>query len=164
MDPGLIYLSSQVGEILTQKGLTIATAESCTGGLISHLITEISGSSNYFIGGLVAYSNQIKETVLGVQSNTLAQFGAVSSQTVQEMARGVRVKFNADIGLSTTGIAGPTGGTPIKPVGLVWIGFSTVEKTWALNYQFTDGRHQVIKKAARKALRLLLDYLMDGTI
>ncbi len=164
MDPGLIYLSSQVGEMLTQKGLTIAIAESCTGGLISHLITEISGSSNYFIGSVVAYSNQIKESILGVQPNTLAQFGAVSSQTAQEMAKGVREKFNADIGLSTTGIAGPTGGTPTKPVGLVWIGFSTAEKTWALDSRFTDGRHQVIKKAARKALRLLLDYLMDGTI
>ena len=164
MDPGLIYLSSQVGEMLTQKGLTIATAESCTGGLISHLITEISGSSHYFIGGVVAYSNQIKESLLGVQSNTLTQFGAVSSQTVQEMASGVREKFNAGIGLATTGIAGPTGGTPTKPVGLVWIGISTIDKTWALDSQFTDGRHQVIKKAARKALRLLLNYLLDMTI
>jgi len=162
MDPGLLQLSIQIGELLTQKGLTVSTAESCTGGLVAHLLTEVAGSSNYFIGGVVAYSNQIKQSVLGVQSCTLEQFGAVSQQTALEMAAGIREKFNTHIGLSTTGISGPSGGTPTKPVGLVWIGFSTPEKTWALESHFSDGRHQVNKKATRKVLHLLLDYLENN--
>jgi PncC family amidohydrolase len=162
MDPILSELSTKINERIIPKKLTIATAESCTGGLIAHVLTLIPGASNYFIGGVIAYSNQVKQDILGVQASTLAQFGAVSEQTAIEMAAGVRERFNTDIGMSTTGIAGPSGGTPSKPVGLVWIGFSTPEKTWAVESHFSDDRHQINKKSARKALQLLLDYLEDG--
>lgn len=164
MDPTLINLSITISESIMQKGLTIATAESCTGGLIAHILTEVAGASNYFIGGVVAYSNQVKQDILGVQTSTLDQYGAVSEQTAMEMAAGVRQKFNTDIGLSTTGVAGPSGGTPTKPVGLVWIGFSTPERTWSIYSHFSDGRHEINKKSARKALRLLLDYLENDQV
>ena len=103
---------------------TIATAESCTGGLIGDRLTNVSGSSSYFKGGIVAYSNAVKEEAVGVSKATLESVGAVSEETALEMARGVREKLNADIGISTTGIAGPTGGTEEKPVGLVFVGLS----------------------------------------
>lgn len=109
-------------QILKEKGLTVAFAESCTGGLVSKRLTETSGASGVFGCGVVSYSNKIKESVLGVRAETLAQFGAVSPQTAREMAEGVRRVSGADIGISITGIAGPEGGTPEKPVGLVYIG------------------------------------------
>jgi nicotinamide-nucleotide amidase len=117
MEQALLSLSSEVGSALVDHGFTISVAESCTGGLLSHTLTGISGSSAYFMGGVVAYSNQIKEQVLGVKTGTLIEHGAVSEQTACEMAEGIRNQFNTDIGLSTTGIAGPTGGTAEKPVG-----------------------------------------------
>lgn len=112
-------------EALTQKKLRIATAESCTGGMISTAITSVSGASGVFDCGVCSYANFIKSKVVGVKEETLAAYGAVSEKTAMEMARGVRILSGADIGISTTGIAGPLGGTPYKPVGLVYIGVST---------------------------------------
>ena len=116
-----------VGDLLRRRGWSLATAESCTGGLIGDKITNVPGSSDYYLGGVIAYSNQIKLEQLGVQSATLEQFGAVSQETVIEMARGVRLRFRSDVGLSVSGVAGPGGGSPEKPVGLTWIGLSTSE-------------------------------------
>ena len=117
---------------LAQKGLTVATAESCTGGLISERITRVSGASAVFGCGICSYANEIKEKVLGVHSETLAVLGAVSAETAIQMAEGVRKLSGADIGISTTGIAGPTGGTAEKPVGLVFMGVCTAKKTYAV--------------------------------
>lgn len=158
MDPKLIELAYQVNQIFTAEPLKIATAESCTGGLLSHILTSTSGSSIYFKGGVVAYSNEIKERVLGVQEHTLLLYGAVSAQCAQEMAEGIRSKFEVDIGLSTTGIAGPTGGTPEKPVGLVWIGISTAEETKTFQYNFPGTREEVKKGTAAEVLAYLIKH------
>ena len=163
MENALLSLSSQVGEILTERELTIAAAESCTGGLLSHILTGVSGSSAYFIGGVVAYSNQIKESILGVSNETLEKFGAVSAQTAQEMAQGISQKFNTTIGLSTTGIAGPTGGTPEKPVGLVWIGLHFNDKTFAHECHFEGDRESVKMKTVKALLSTLLDLLTQNS-
>lgn len=155
MEQNLLSLSSEVGSALLDHGYTISTAESCTGGLLSHTLTRISGSSAYFIGGVVAYSNQIKEQVLGVGIGTLIDHGAVSEQTACEMAEGIRNQFNTDIGLSTTGIAGPTGGTVDKPVGLVWIGISTPDGTQAFKCYFEGGRLEVMHSTVMEILTRL---------
>jgi len=159
MDQDLINLSSAIGEQLQTHGLSIATAESCTGGLLSHVLTAVSGSSNYFMGGIVAYSNPIKEKFLGVLPETLLMVGAVSSQTAQEMADGIRHKFRTDFGLSTTGIAGPTGGTPDKPVGLVWIGISTPLGTTTHECHFNGNREEVQYNTVHEILSRFLTYL-----
>jgi len=156
MGQDLYQLSSQIGEVLTRNSFSIATAESCTGGLLAHILTSVSGSSNYYVGGIVAYSNRIKEKFLGVRPETLEQHGAVSSQTAQEMAIGIREKFKTDIGLSTTGIAGPTGGTPAKQVGLVWIGLSFKGKTTTIKCQFDGEREQVKTRSVQNILQALL--------
>ena len=114
-------LEEAVGRLLAERGLTVAVAESCTGGLIAHRLTNVPGSSAYFLGGVVAYANEVKERVLGVRPETLRRYGAVSRETALEMARRVRRLLGADIALSATGIAGPAGGTPEKPVGLVYV-------------------------------------------
>jgi len=159
MHPRLISLSSTLHNTLIEKSLTIATAESCTAGLLSHVITAVSGSSEYFMGGVVAYSDQVKAIELNVQLKTLLQYGAVSKQSAYEMALGIRKKFKTDIGLSTTGIAGPTGGTPMKPVGLVWIGISTQKKTQAIECHFKGGREKVKTSAVEELLSRLLEHL-----
>ncbi|MFU8825948.1 MAG: CinA family protein [Brevefilum sp.] len=159
MEPTLLTLSKSLGQVLNQHGLTISTAESCTGGLLSHAITAVSGSSAYFIGGVVAYSNAIKAEVLAVQSSTLEAFGAVSQQTACEMAEGIRIKFSTDVGLSTTGIAGPTGGTAEKPVGLVWMGISTAETTRAFACHFLGERLEIMHQTVIEVLSRTLDLL-----
>jgi PncC family amidohydrolase len=155
----LLQLSSQVGQILTDKGDTISTAESCTGGILAHVLTAVSGASGYYIGGVVAYSNAIKEIALGVNPETLIQHGAVSAQTAQEMADGIRHRFMTTLGLSTTGIAGPTGGTPEKPVGLVFLGLSTPSSTTVFKCQFSGERGQIQNDSVRKILQELLQFL-----
>jgi PncC family amidohydrolase len=155
----LLSLSSEIGKLLTDESLTIASAESCTGGLIGHILTGVSGSSQYYLGGVIAYSNRIKEEILGVQSQTLVQHGAVSKETACEMAKGIRKIFEADIGVATTGIAGPTGGTPTKPVGLVWIGISTKPNTQAFEYHFKGSRNDVKTSTVKAILTRLLDQL-----
>jgi PncC family amidohydrolase len=152
-------LEVRVGEILSQRGLRLAVAESCTGGLISHLVTNVAGSSVYFVGGVIAYANEAKVHLLGVHQETLEKFGAVSSETVIEMARGVRNNLSADIGISVSGIAGPGGGTPEKPVGTVWIGLSTPKEELARHFHWTGNRLDVKEQSARAALMLLLEYL-----
>lgn len=133
---GEVSLEEALGQLLKARELTIATAESCTGGLLAHKITSIPGSSAYFMGSVVAYHNLIKTEQLGVSPDTLAQHGAVSEATVREMAEGIRLKLKTDIGVATSGIAGPDGGTPEKPVGTIWIAYSDKDKTITklLNY------------------------------
>ncbi|WP_448520297.1 competence/damage-inducible protein A [Rhodoflexus sp.] len=128
-------IETTVAKLLLQQGKTIATAESCTGGYIAHQFTQHAGSSRYFVGGIVAYSNEVKVSQLGVLPETLATHGAVSEATVRQMAENVRIRYGASIGIATTGIAGPDGGTPEKPVGTVWIGYA-------------DGAQVIAKKLA----------------
>ena len=134
-------------------------AESCTGGYLSHLITLVSGSSAYFKGGVISYDNSIKIGQLKVQAGTLKNFGAVSVECAREMAAGVLKEFNTDFALATTGIAGPTGETPGKPVGTVCIAFANKEKVFAERFQFTGSRLEVIEQAANKALQILKEQL-----
>jgi nicotinamide-nucleotide amidase len=148
-------LEHVVGRLLTERKLTLAVAESCTGGLIADRITDVAGSSNYFERGLITYSNASKIAELGVPAELIQQHGAVSREVAEAMASGVRVNSAVDIGLSTTGIAGPTGGSPEKPVGLVWIGYSDAHETFALKFNFGDERRRVKERAAQAALELL---------
>jgi len=149
----------ELGEILTARGLTLAAAESCTGGLVSHRITNVPGSSVYFLGGVISYANAAKVGLVGVDPVTLERFGAVSRQTVIEMARGVRKTLKADIGIAISGIAGPGGGTAEKPVGLTWIGLSagTVDET--REHRWPGDRLAVKEQSAQAALELILEYL-----
>ncbi len=152
-------VEAEIGRWLKQKGLKLATAESCTGGLIGHRITNIPGSSEYFLGGVVSYAYEAKVKLLGVRWETLQKFGAVSRETVIEMATGVREVMAADIGIAVSGIAGPGGGMPTKPVGYTWIGLSAAGVEFARSYYFSGERTQIKEQAAEQALRLLLDYL-----
>lgn len=152
-----------VGKLLLKRGLQLATAESCTGGLISHLITNVAGSSAYFLGGVVSYANEAKERLLGVNPGTLEMHGAVSAETAREMARGIRLALAADIGISVTGIAGPTGGTPEKPVGSVWIGLSTPDEEYARHYLWSGTRLAIKKQSAQAALNLLVEHLQKAS-
>jgi len=141
-------------------GLTLAVGESCTGGLVCHKITNISGSSKYFRGGVIAYNNDIKEQVLAVSEETLKKFGAVSKETAIAMARGGKKKLGCDIGLSVTGIAGPAGGTKLKPVGTVFIAISNKKNEKSRRFLF-KGKRQAIKLAAsNKALMMLKEFLL----
>lgn len=149
-------LEKQFGKIFREKGVTIATAESCTGGYIAHLITSVPGSSDYFKGSVVSYANEVKINVLGVNSNDLDREGAVSETVVLQMAEGVKKLLGTDYAVSTSGIAGPDGGTPEKPVGTVWIGVATPVKTFAREFVFSFTRERNIAKAAAKALELVL--------
>ncbi len=146
-------------EYMHSKGLTISTAESCTGGLVSDRITNVSGSSEYFPGGIVAYSYEAKANLLGVSWDTLNAHGAVSEETVLEMARGVRKVFNASIGISVSGIAGPTGGMPEKPVGLTWFGLSTERGEWARHFVWDGDRVANKHHSSEAALQFVIDYL-----
>jgi len=149
----------KIANLLKQKHLTVATAESCTGGLISYSLTNISGSSDYFDRGIVSYSNNAKMELLGVFEEILEKYGAVSEQVAIVMAEGVRTKSNVDIGISTTGIAGPTGGTKEKPIGLVYIAVSTTKNVVAKKFQFTGDRLQNKENTCNAALQMLLDTL-----
>jgi nicotinamide-nucleotide amidase len=158
-------LEIQTGELLIQKGLKLVLAESCTGGLISHRITNVAGSSEYFLGSMVSYSYEAKEEWLGVRHSTLSIYGAVSREMVLEMAHGARDSlkkhFPIDnvIGLSVSGIAGPGGGIPGKPVGMVWIGLSAEGKEDAWQFQWKGNREENKGQSAQKALEILLEYL-----
>jgi nicotinamide-nucleotide amidase len=154
-------LEEVVGEILTKKKMTLALAESCTGGLIGDRITNVSGSSNYFLGGVVAYSNPAKQKLLGIRKATLEKYGAVSGQTAAEMARGVRKTFGSGLGLAVTGIAGPTGGTALKPVGLVFMAVDGSRGILVTHRIFLGQRRQIKEAAAQAALNLLRLYLLN---
>lgn len=152
-------LQAQVGVALSKHGWTLALGESCTGGLVAHLVTEVAGSSGYFIGGVVAYSNPIKEAMLRVSTETLERFGAVSEQTAREMARGARTSLGADVGLSITGIAGPGGGSDDKPTGLTFVAVATPAWETAERHVWNGDRHQNKLDSAEAALALLLKAL-----
>ncbi len=154
-------LEALVGEQLLQVKLTLGVAESCTGGLIAHRITKIPGSSRYFLGGAVAYANELKEKLLGVHSTTLERCGAVSRETAEAMAIGIRQRCGAGIGLSVTGIAGPDGGTEEKPVGTVFIGISSREGAQVEKFSFSGNRHRIQSSAAQAGLNMLRLYLGD---
>jgi nicotinamide-nucleotide amidase len=152
---GVDPLETVLGKMLRDRKLTLAIAESCTGGYLSHLITSVPGSSDYLLGSIVSYSNSIKINNLGVSRGTLEQHGAVSEQTVKEMANLVRLKFNAHIGVATSGVAGPGGGTPEKPVGTVWIAFADAHTTVTRKLQLSNDRHVNIRLASIAALNLV---------
>lgn len=156
-------LSVTVGERLRAAHLTIVTAESCTAGLIAARLTDIAGSSDYVLGGVVAYSNAVKQQMLGVPEDMLAAHGAVSGTVAEQMARGARDLLHADIALSVTGIAGPGGGTPEKPVGLTFIGLSTVAGAWVRRYVWSGDRIANREQSVDAALQFVLDYL-DGEL
>jgi len=148
-------LQAAIGKLLVEKKLTLSVAESCTGGYLSHLITSVPGSSAYFLGSMVPYDYQIKMRQLGVRPEVLEQYGAVSEPTIIEMANIVRAKFNTDIGVATSGIAGPGGATPEKPVGLVWIAYSDKHQTVTRKLQLSTDRLLNIKAASIAVLNLI---------
>ncbi|MBK8502670.1 MAG: competence/damage-inducible protein A [Saprospiraceae bacterium] len=152
-------LESHVGQLLMKKGLTLGTAESCTGGYIAHLITSIPGASQYFRGSIVAYDNGIKQEVLHVNQVTLETHGAVSEGTVQEMVNGALKTLKCDVAVAVSGISGPTGGTEDKPVGTVWIAVGDKGDTWTTKFLFTKDRVLNIKYTAVYALDMLRKFL-----
>jgi PncC family amidohydrolase len=152
-------LAQQIGDGLRARGLTLAVAESCTGGLLGDMITDIPGSSDYFLGGVLSYSNQVKHELLGVRAETLETVGAVSAQCAAEMAQGVRRLLGSDVALSITGIAGPTGGSEAKPTGLTYVHLSTPGFERGARHVWPADRRANKVDSALAALRLLLDYL-----
>ena len=153
-------LEIEAGRLLQQRGLKLGLAESCTGGLVGHRITNVPGSSEYFMGGMVSYSYEAKVSVLGVKWDTLNTFGAVSRHTVLEMAHGVKKLLDVDIAVSISGIAGPGGGTLDKPVGTAWVGLVTNDGEWTREFHFNGDREQNKAASADAALQMLLDYLL----
>jgi PncC family amidohydrolase len=159
-----VALAETIGTILLNKQLTIAVAESATGGLIGYILTETPGSSQYFLGGIVAYANKVKQSLLGISTEVIERFGAISEETVAELANNIRRLLDADIGLATSGIAGPTGATPKKPVGLVIIAISIPRRHPIISqYKFKGNRSENKIHFATAALKLLLDTLHEKT-
>ncbi len=157
----LTNLAEQLGQCLTAKGLKLASAESCTGGWLAKIITDIPGSSAWFTGSVVSYSNEAKQSLLGVEKNTLNEFGAVSGETVLEMSDGLFSHTDADVVISISGIAGPDGGSEDKPVGLVWLSWGKRDKTIFANpFNFNGDREAVRKQSIKQALNSLLDLLV----
>jgi len=153
----------QLGEALRARGLKLATAESCTGGLIADRITDVPGSSDYFLGGIVAYAYEAKVALLDVSRDTLRAVGAVSREVVLEMARGARKALSADLAVSVSGIAGPGGGLPDKPVGTTWLGLATPDGEWACQFVWDRDRRGNKELSAEATLQFVLDYL-DGKL
>jgi PncC family amidohydrolase len=154
-------LEVRLGQLFEGSELWLAVTESSTGGLLGHLITNVPGSSTYFKGGVIAYANEVKADMLGVSSQTLDTFGAVSKETVIEMARGVRRVLNSDIGVAISGIAGPDGGTDEKPVGTTVIGMSALEKEASKMFVFKGERMDIKVQAAQEAMQLVVDFLEE---
>jgi PncC family amidohydrolase len=161
----IILLEEQIGPLLREKGLKLVAAESCTGGLVGHRVTNIPGSSDYYLGSVTAYAYEAKELILDVPHETLIRYGAVSRPTVLAMAYGVRralagaFPLEQTVGISISGIAGPGGGLPEKPVGTVWFGLSAPDGNWAWRYLFAGDRLEVKTQSAQTALQIVLDYL-----
>jgi PncC family amidohydrolase len=155
-----VAVEEKVGALLRSRGLTLVTAESCTGGLLGHRITNVSGSTDYYLGGIIAYSDDLKETLLDVAPETLQAHGAVSEETALAMARGARIRLGASLAVSITGIAGPTGGTAEKPVGLVYVGLSAAggEEDWR-RYVFDGDRLSNKERSVDVALELVRQHL-----
>lgn len=156
-----IPLEQAILNTMRERGLTLSTAESCTGGYIAHLITQHAGCSAVYLGGAVAYAYELKESILGVKESTLSTYGAVSEQTVSEMAEGAIKHFKTDYAIAVSGIAGPDGGTADKPVGTVWIAISSKNKTVAKVFNFSNKRIQNIERSATSALTMLLNLLKE---
>jgi len=154
-------LEEEIGDLLRQKGLTLGAVESATGGLISHRITNVPGSSDYYKGSAIAYSNEVKSGVAGVSEDTLIQYGAVSPQVAEEMAEGGKMLLGVDICIADTGIAGPGGATAGKEVGLFYLGLSHGEMTYSRKHQFRGNREQNKQSAAEEALSWLKEYLTE---
>ena len=152
---GADSLEGVIGKLLNKNNLTLVTAESCTGGYLAHMITSVPGSSRYFKGSVIAYSNEVKIAQLGVSTEDLKQQGAVSEEVAKAMAKGVRKELNADIAIATTGIAGPDGGTVEKPVGTVWIAYSDKHKTLAKKFNFSRDRTFIVHWSALAALNMI---------
>jgi nicotinamide-nucleotide amidase len=158
----IMKLEKLIGDLLRRKGWSLAIAESCTGGLICDRITDVSGSSDYFMEGMVTYSNASKAKHLGIPLNYIKRYGAVSPQVARKMAHGVRRTLNTTFGLSTTGVAGPTGGTKEKPVGLVFIGLAKGKKTWLKKLNLKGSRRDIKEKATEKALQFFYGKIVHG--
>lgn len=156
-------LERRIGNRLREKGWTLSVAESCTGGLICDRLTDVSGSSNYFMGGMIAYSNESKAEHLGMPLGFITKHGAVSREVARRMAQGVRKAFHTTFGLSTTGVAGPTGGTKRAPLGRVFIGLAHGKKGWVKKLDLKGDRRAIKEKAAEKALQFLYEELIHGT-
>ncbi len=154
-------IAHEIGELLKERQLTLGAVESATGGLISHLITNVSGSSDYYQGSITTYSNYIKMKLVAVKEKTLKEYGAVSSQVAQEMAEGGRLVLGVDICVADTGIAGPTGATNDKPVGLFYIGLSHKNGTFSRKHIFQGTREANKEQAAEAALAWVKEYLLQ---
>jgi len=155
-------IETEAGRILADRGMTLAVAESCTGGLVGYRLTSVSGSSRYFLGGVLAYCDAVKSRELDVDMKLLRRVGAVSAEVAKAMAQGVRERFHADIGLSLTGVAGPDGGTDEKPVGLVFIGVAGEGWCEVKENRFDGDRETVRRSASASALVLLVESLRAG--
>ena len=155
------FLSKVLSDIFWKESLTLATAESCTAGNIAAMITAIPGSSRFYKGGIIAYSDEVKVNILGVSPETLASVGAVSEETVIEMVKGAMKSMNSDCAVATSGIAGPTGGTPGKPVGTMWIAVAVKDRIKTLKLEGDEGRNKNIANATQKSLELLQKMLQN---
>lgn len=156
-----MHIEEEIGTLLKEKHLTMATAESCTGGGIAALVTSVSGSSSYFNGGIVAYQNEVKEQILKVHSETIEKYNVVSAQTVEEMAKGAMKALHADCAVATSGIAGPTGGDEERPVGTIWIAAAYADKVVTMKQEGDQGRTKNIERAIKNALSLLAKLLKE---
>ena len=154
-------LARDVGKMLRARRLTVSTAESCTGGRLGDALTNVSGSSDYYRGGIISYGNQAKVDLLDVHESSLLMKGAVSDEVARQMAIGVRKKFRSSLGVGITGIAGPTGGTPKKPVGLVYIAVSSERKTICTKNLFKGSRMQVKRQSVDRALEMIKNLLSE---
>jgi len=152
-------LMQRLADLLTEREVMVATAESCTGGLIGDTLTSVPGSSSYYEGGVISYSNALKQRFLNVAAETLERHGAVSEQTAREMALGIRNAADVDVGIATTGIAGPGGGTPEKPVGLVYIGLASDGRVTVQKHVFDGSRRENKTATCRAALQMLYDHV-----
>jgi len=148
-----------LGQLLSERELTVSCAESCTGGNLAHRIVQVPGSSNYFLGSVVSYSNDVKADVLGVSRSNLEKFGAVSQKVVEEMARGVCRLMHTACGIATSGIAGPDGGTALKPIGTVWIAVKYCDTLVTECMRFKGDRNEVIESATNHAMVMLINLL-----
>lgn len=150
-------LSKEISEIFWREGFSLSTAESCTAGNVAAIITAVPGSSHFYKGGIVAYANELKQNILQVKAETLETYGAVSEETVIEMVKGAMRVFNTDFAVATSGIAGPAGGTPEKPVGTIWVAAGCKDKIVTAKLTEDNGRDKNIQSATKKTLQLLLD-------
>jgi len=158
----LVALAARIQATMIQRGLTLATAESCTGGLIGYALTENGGSSQFYVGGLISYSDELKESALGVGHKIIEQHGAVSAQTCVGMAEGARTQYRSSVGLSVTGIAGPDGGSEQKPVGLTYVGVADISGHDVRRNVWLGDRHSNKLQSAQACLMLLLERLGAG--